>query len=217
LRRAAQIARNPAVAAANREAILKRRVDSVPTLLRMGGPQYFFANAVPGGPAPVTVLGRGGPMVVARPEPLQILTNLDDVRMATRRAVAEAQRLISIYTLDLEPQLYEQPAFLDLLKRFLLSHSFSKVRLLTHRPISYTSPHLLAVMRRRLSGHIEIRSVNAQFAARTSAMLIADSKAIVYRAQVTSWEGVAGFEQPPIAKLYLNEFDEMWLASVPKY
>ena len=30
-------------------------------------------------------------------------------------------------------------------------------------------------------------------------------------------EGVAGFEQPPIARLYLQEFDEMWLASVPKY
>jgi hypothetical protein len=48
-------------------------------------------------------------------------------------------------------------------------------------------------------------------------MLIADTRAIVYRAQVTSWEGVAGFEQPPIAKLYLQEFDEMWVASVPKY
>jgi hypothetical protein len=48
-------------------------------------------------------------------------------------------------------------------------------------------------------------------------MLIADSRAIVYRAQATSYEGVAGFEQPPIAKLYLNEFDEMWLASAPKY
>jgi hypothetical protein len=124
---------------------------------------------------------------------------------------------LSIYTLDLEPQVYEQATFLELIKNFLLSHSFAKVRLLTHRPVPYTSPNKLAAMRRRLSGHIEIRTVNAQFAARTSGMLIADSKAIVYRAQVTSWEGVAGFEQPPIARLYLQEFDEMWLASVPKY
>ena len=113
--------------------------------------------------------------------------------------------------------LHEQPAFLEAVQRFLLSHSFAKIRLLTHRPVSYTSPHKLAVMRRRLSGHIEIRTVSPEYAARTSGMLIADSRAIVYRAQVTSWEGVAGFEQPPIAKLYLQEFDEMWVASVPKY
>jgi hypothetical protein len=167
--------------------------------------------------APTPMLGRGGAQLASQPEPLQVLTTLEDVRNANRRAVAGAQRLLSIFTLDLEPQLYEQPVFLDLIKRFLLSHNFAKVRLLTHRPVPYTSTHKLAAMRRRLSGHIDIRTVDSQFAARTSAMLIADSRAIVYRAQVGSWEGVAGFEQPPIARLYLQEFDEMWLASVPKY
>ena len=183
----------------------------------MGGPQYFFAGTIAGSQAPVTVLGRGGARAVDAPEPLQVLTTLEDVRAASRRAVSGAQRLISIFTLDLEPQLYEQAAFLDLVKRFLLSHSFAKVRLLTQRAVPYTSPHKLAAMRRRLSGHIEIRTLNPQYAARTSGMLIADARAIVYRAQVGSWDGVAGFNQPPIARLYLQEFDEMWIASVPKY
>jgi hypothetical protein len=183
----------------------------------MGGPHYFFAGSASGSQAPVTVLGRGGVRPFDAPEPLQVLTALDDVRVATRRAVSSAQRLISIFTLDLEPQLYEQAAFLDLVKRFLLSHSFAKVRLLTQRAVPYTSPHKLAAMRRRLSGHIEIRTLNPQYAARTSGMVIADARAIVYRAQVSSWEGVAGYNQPPIARLYLQEFDEMWIASVPKY
>ncbi len=181
----------------------------------MAGPQYFFAGFDAANQAPITVLGRGG--VPPAPEPLQVLTSLEDVRAASRRAVVGAQRLLSIYSQDLEPKLYEQQNFLDAVQRFLLSHSFAKIRLLTRLPVPYTSPHKLAAMRRRLSGHIEIRTVNPEFAARTSAMLIADSRAIVYRAQVASWEGVAGFEQPPIAKLYLQEFDEMWLASVPKY
>jgi hypothetical protein len=181
----------------------------------MSGPQYYFAGQLPV-VAPPGMLGRGSANH-SGPEPLQVLTTLEDVRAATRRAVVGARRLLSIYTLDLEPQIYEQASFLELIKNFLLSHSFAKVRLLTHRPIPYTSPNKLAAMRRRLSGHIEIRTVNPQFSARTSGMLIADSKAIVYRAQVSSWEGVAGFEQPPIARLYLQEFDEMWIASVPKY
>jgi hypothetical protein len=183
----------------------------------MNGPQYYFASQVAANAPPVDMLGRSGVMPSPAPEPLQVLTTLDDVRAATRRAVANARRLLSIYTLDLEPQLYEQQPFLELIKSFLLNHSFAKVRLLTHRAIPYNSPNKLAAMRRRLSGHIEIRTVNPQFSARTSGMVIADSKAIVYRAQVTSWEGVAGFEQPPIARLYLQEFDEMWVASVPKY
>jgi hypothetical protein len=181
----------------------------------MAGPQYYFAGVESASPAPIAVLGRGGAQ--PPPEPLQVLTTLEDVRGANRRAVVGAQRLLSIYSLDLEPKLYEQQYFLDAVQRFLLSHSFAKIRLLTHRPVPYTSPHKLAAMQRRLSGHIEIRAVSAAFAARTSGMLIADSRAIVYRAQVSSWEGVAGFEQPPITRLYLQEFDEMWLASVPKY
>src|ERR1041384_1845071 len=108
----------------------------------MGGPQFFFAGTASGATAPVTVLGRGAGFSDA-PEPLQVLTTLDDVRSATRRAVSSAQRLLSIFTLDLEPQLYEQAGFLDLIKRFLLSHSFAKVRLLTQRAVPYTSPHKL--------------------------------------------------------------------------
>jgi hypothetical protein len=184
----------------------------------MAGYQSYFVgqSGMPGIMPPVTVLGRGGD-VPPSPEPLQVLTTLEEVRAANRRALAGAQRLVSIYTSDLEPKLYEYQPFLDLVQRFLLAHSFAKIRLLTQRPVPYTTPHKLAAMRRRLSGHIEVRTVAQQFAARCQSMLIADSRAIVYRAHATSYDGVAGFEQPPIAKLYLNEFDEMWLASAPKY
>ena len=186
----------------------------------MAGSQYYFASPTAllpgGGLAPVTVLGRGG-LSRPTPEPLQVLTTLEDVRAANRRALSMAQRLVSIYSSDLEPKLYEHEPFLDVVQRFLLAHSFAKIRLLTQRAVSYTTPHKLAAMRRRLSGHIEVRCVAPQFAARTQGMLIADSRAIVYRAQAGSYEGVAGFEQPPIGKLYLREFDEMWLASAPKY
>lgn len=182
----------------------------------MGGPQYYFTGTPAGIQPPVTVLGRGT-VAVPRPEPLTVLATLDDVRAATRQAAAQAQRLLSIYTLDLEPEVYEQPAFLDLVRNFVLGRSYARIRILTQKPVAYGSPHKLAVMRRRLSGHIDIRTVDPQFASRTSSLLIADSRAIVYRAQASSWEGVAGFDQPPIARHYLQEFDEMWQASVPKY
>lgn len=185
----------------------------------MGASHHFASPAalLPGaGRAPVTVLGRGG-MVRPAPDPLEVLTTLEDVRAANCRAVSMAQRLVSIYTSDLEPRLYEHEPFLEVVQRFLLAHSFAKIRLLTQKAVSYTTPHKLAVMRRRLSGHIEIRCVAPQFATCMHGMLIADDRAIVYRAQVAGYEGVAGFLQPPIAQQYLRQFDEMWIASAPKY
>jgi hypothetical protein len=179
---------------------------------------YFAAGSMgmPGAMPPVSVLARGGSAPPV-PEPLQVLTTLEDVRAANRRALATAQRLISIFTPDLEPKLYEYEPFLDVVQKFLLSHSFAKIRILTQRPVPYGTPHKLAAMRRRLSGHMEVRCATKQFTGRSQSLLIADSRAIVYRAQSSSYEGVAGFEQPPIAKLYLAEFDQMWVASAPKY
>lgn len=186
----------------------------------MAGSQYFFnsqATSWPGGMgAPVALLGRGG-AVRPVPDALEVLTTLDDVRAANRRALAGAKRLISIYTSDLEPKLYEFQPFLEVVQRFLLAHSFAKIRLLTQKSVSYTTPHLLAAMRRRLSGHIEVRCVAAAYAGRGHGMLIADNRHIVYRAQASGYSGVAGFDKPSAVRPHLAEFEEMWLASAPKY
>jgi hypothetical protein len=183
----------------------------------MGGPQYYFAGSSTGFYAPPTVLGRGGFEPLAPEDPVQILTGLDDVRAATRRAIGSAKRLLSIFTSHLEPPLYEHQPILDQVQKFLLSHSFAKVRILSQIPTFHNSTHRLMDMKRRLSGHVELRALNAEFKTRRSGYLIADTRAIVYRSQVATWEGVAGFDQPPIAQLYLREFDEMWIASERKY
>ena len=49
------------------------------------------------------------------PETLSVLTSLAEVRSAVNEIAATAQRLISIYTPDLEPDLYDQTAFLEVI------------------------------------------------------------------------------------------------------
>lgn len=150
-------------------------------------------------------------------EPLHLLTSLDDVRIAARRAAAAATRLMSIYSADLEPEIYDQPAFLDIVKRFVLGRNFAKVRVLVHEPPRLIgNTNRFVAMARRLTTYIEIRVAAPQFRDRRSAMLIADDRAIVYRTRAASWDGVAGFNQPPVARLHLQEFDEMWHASAPE-
>ena len=148
------------------------------------------------------------------PETLTVLTSLAEVRAAVNEIAATAQRLISIYTPDLEPDLYDQTAFLEVIKHFVLTRSFSKVRVLLAEPTRVMrDSNRFVAMGRRLSSCIDIRYVTAQAPQRASAYLIADDRAIVYRMRADTWDGIADANNPPAARLYLQEFDTIWNAS----
>lgn len=146
-------------------------------------------------------------------ETLTVLTSLAEVRAAVNEIAATAQRLISIYTPDLEPDLYDQTAFLEIIKHFVLTRSFSKVRVLLAEPTRVMrDSNRFVAMGRRLSSCIDIR-YGSQTPQRASAYLIADDRAIVYRLRADSWDGVADINNPPAARAYLQEFDQVWNAS----
>ncbi|MGH8134034.1 MAG: hypothetical protein ACRETG_06595 [Steroidobacteraceae bacterium] len=162
----------------------------------------------------------GGPPNASRQgaETLTVLTSLAEVRAAANEIAATAQRLISIYTLDLEPDLYDQTAFLEVIKHFVLTRSFSKVRVLLAEPTRVMrDSNRFVAMGRRLSSCIDIRYVAAQSPQRASAYLIADDRAIMYRLRADSWDGVADINNPSAAKLYLQEFDQVWNASAAEH
>ncbi|HEX4649365.1 MAG TPA: hypothetical protein VH111_11090 [Steroidobacteraceae bacterium] len=147
-------------------------------------------------------------------ETLTVLTSLAEVRASVNEIAATAQRIISIYTPDLEPDLYDQTAFLEIIKHFVLTRSFSKVRVLLAEPTNVMrESNRFVAMGRRLSSCIDIRYVAAQVPQRASAYLIADDRAIVYRMRSDSWDGVADINNPSAARLYLQEFDQVWTAS----
>jgi hypothetical protein len=150
-------------------------------------------------------------------EMLTVLTTLPEVRGAVCQVAGSAQRLISIYTPDLEPDLYDQTAFLDVIKHFVLARSFAKVRVLLAEPTRVMrDSNRFVAMGRRLSSCIDIRYVAADARQRASAYLIADDRAIVYRMRADTWDGVADINNPPVARLYLQEFDQIWDSSAPE-
>ena len=161
-----------------------------------------------------------GTQAAARPgsESLSVLSTLAEARAAVNEIAATAQRLISIYTPDLEPDLYDQTPFLEVVKHFVLARSFAKVRVLLAEPTRVMrDSNRFVAMGRRLSSCIDIRYVAAQSPQRASAYLIADDRAIVYRMRADTWDGVADSNNPPVAKLYLQEFDAVWNASAPEH
>jgi hypothetical protein len=68
-------------------------------------------------------------------------------------------------------------------------------------------------MGRRLTSCIDIRPVIGAIRQRAAGYVIADDRAIVYRVHPDRWDGVADLNNPPVARQYLDEFDEIWHAS----
>jgi hypothetical protein len=162
-----------------------------------------------------------GPLIAAvleqrlpPPETLHVLSTLDEVRTATETVAGSGQRLISIMTPDLEPEIYDQAAFLEIIKRFVLGRSFAKVRvLLRDQARMGNGANRFVAMAHRLTSYLEIRVRAVQYRELTAAYCIADDKAIVYRVRADRAEGIAGLNNPPIARQYLQEFDAIWQAS----
>lgn len=150
-------------------------------------------------------------------EALTVLTTVTEVRAAVIQVAASAQRLISIYTSDLETELYDQSAFLEVIKCFVLARPFAKVRVLLSEPSRVTADdHRFMAMARRLSSCIEVRTPTLRAREHHCAYLIADSRALVYRLRSDTWDGIADIDNPPVAKLYLHEFDHLWDACAPE-
>ena len=187
--------------------------DAAGTLALLAGARYVTDPADEAGAVSGRPRRRGAPT-------LTVFTSLDEARAGVNEAASSAQRLISIYTPDLEPELYDTSAFLEIAKRFVLSRSFAKIRVLIWQPtrLMRESNRFIA-MGRRLSSYIDLRyaeggSNNPQ---RPSAYLIADDRAIAYRMRADRWDGVVDIDNAPVARVHLGEFDGIWAASEPGF
>jgi hypothetical protein len=169
--------------------------------------RFTRAPAAPGAPLPAV------PAALAENH-VRVIATLDDMRAAVEAVAASAQRLMTIYTPDLEPDLYDQNGFLEIVKRFVLARRFAKVRvLLSDSGRLMRDNNRFVAMGRRLTSCIDIRPVVGASRQRANAYLIADDRAIVYRVHSDRWDGVADLNNPPIARQYLDEFDEIWHSS----
>lgn len=129
------------------------------------------------------------------------------------RVAHSAKRMLTIYTYDLEPQIYDQPPFLDILKRAVLSQRFFKVRVLVSEPsrVVYDNNRFV-MMARRLTTHIEIRHVEERLRGNPSSFMIADDRATLLRLQYSRWDGMCEMADAGVARTYLDYFDGLWTA-----
>ncbi len=143
-----------------------------------------------------------------------VISTKEEMRLAAIEVVREATRKVSIFTHDLEPGIYDDPDFLEVIKRLVLSQTYARVRVLIADPSrAIKNGNNFVHLGRRLNTYIEFRHVREDFRTHAESFCIADEVSLVYRLQASRWEGIVDTYEPPVAKLYSKMFDEIWLAS----
>ena len=143
-----------------------------------------------------------------------VISTKEEMRKAAIDVVSTASRKVSIFTHDLEPGIYDDPEFLEIIKRLVLSQTYARIRVLIADPSrAIKNGNNFVHLGRRLNTYIEFRHVRDDLRTHAEAFCIADETALVYRLQASRWEGIADTHEPAVAKLYGKMFDEIWLAS----
>ena len=63
-----------------------------------------------------------------------VISSKDEMRLAAIDVVKEASRRVSIFTHDLDPGIYDDPDFLEVVKHLVLSQTYSRIRVLIADP-----------------------------------------------------------------------------------
>ena len=143
-----------------------------------------------------------------------VISTREEMRQAVIEVAREATRKVSIFTHDLEPGIYDDPDFLEVIKRLVLSQTYARIRVLIADPArAIKNGNNFVYLGRRLNTYIEFRHVREDLRTHPESFCIADESALVYRLQASRWEGIADTYEPAVAKLYGKMFDEIWLAS----
>jgi hypothetical protein len=143
-----------------------------------------------------------------------VISTKDETRQAVIDVASEASRRLSIFTHDLDPGIYDDPDFLEIVKHLVLSQAYARIRVLIADPAhAIKNGNSFVQLGRRLNTYIEFRHVREDLRTHAESFCIADETALVYRLQHERWEGIADTYEPAVANLYGKMFDEIWQAS----
>lgn len=143
-----------------------------------------------------------------------VISTQEEMLQAVMEIVSYRSRKISIFTHDLDPGIYDDPDFLEIIKRLVLSQSYARIRVLIAEPSRASkNSNKFVHLGRRLSAHIEFRHVREDLRTHPESFCIADETALVYRLQADRWDGIADTYEPAVSRFYGKMFDKIWTAS----
>jgi hypothetical protein len=147
----------------------------------------------------------------------ELVTGVADFAARATQMVSGAKNEVVLLTQELDRRIYGSGIFTESLRRFVLQHSHTRVRVLVNSTqIAIANSPRLVELGRGLSSYIEFRELlpQRQKVVREE-LLIADGRVALSRESPQDLEAKFYGASPHVGRLRLKEFDVLWDESVP--
>lgn len=141
----------------------------------------------------------------------QLLTGIAEFAARAEQMVGAAHMEVALLSQELDRRVYAGSAFADALRKFVLQHSHTKVRILVNATQNaiVNSPRLVE-LGRSLSTYVEFRELQPQRRQVVrEEVLIVDGRQMLYRESPTDLEAQY-FAAPQEARHRLKGFNQLW-------
>lgn len=144
------------------------------------------------------------------------LQSREQVRAIAQTFAEQAQRTLSLLTVDIEPAIYDQQPFLDAIARLSRQSRDASFRVLlldSRRVIQ--QGHRLVELSRRLGSTIQFRCPPQDYQHAGQTFLTCDDTGYINRPLSSRYEGIANFNNPGEVARLNKGFTELWERSEP--
>jgi hypothetical protein len=130
--------------------------------------------------------------------------------------VSQANRSLDLLTADLEPALYDQPAFLEACKRLALKSKIARIRiLLQDNSLVRQQGHRLIELIQRLPSSIELRKPDRAFREHPENFLLVDDCGYLHRRLLGRYQVTACCNDRLQVSRFEDLFTQAWEAGEP--
>ncbi len=139
------------------------------------------------------------------------LSSLEDFRDHTLQLAQQAQRQLVIFTPDLEPDLYDSPAFAEMALALIKRSRQARIRIIaTETRRLLESGHQLLKLLRYTDEQFQLKKLNADPAVIMPAYLVCDDHSIIRRQNSNFYQGLCYTQDRARVKDQLEDFDQLW-------
>ncbi len=129
----------------------------------------------------------------------------------------QARRDMALYTVDLDPPVFDQPPFIEAFKALALRSRFSRLRILLADPtLVLQRGHRLIELAQRLPSVIEIRRPGEAYQDHLENFLLVDDCGYLHRKSLESHTGIACYHNRHRVNRLMAIFDDAWENATPE-
>lgn len=145
------------------------------------------------------------------------LHNAEEHLIHAASMLRQAKRDLALFTLDLDPNVYDQEAFLEGFKALALRSRFTRIRiLLQDNALVLQRGHRLVELAQRLPSIIEIRRPGEEYLNYPENFLLVDDCGYLHRKGAESYQGIACYHNRHRVNRLQVLFDEAWEYGTPE-